>query len=770
MYSPINPYIAGKPVGNSQAFIGRSDILRQVLRMLRHHEDSAIVLHGQRGIGKTSVLQHLTSILPTQGNYCPIYFDLQDKATLPLAQIIKELAKSIAEALNQTEPDLGEQPETDFIETWLPNLLQNQAENTAIVLLFDEFDVLADPKPATVAFFPYLRQLLNSDPQHLNFVFAMGRDVDDIDQIAVSLFRGIPPTKRLSLLNQQDTTKLIRLSEANNSLNWQDEAIECVWRYTQGHPFITQQLCYHVWEQAYEVAPKTVSTASAADVEAPKTLPTATAADVENVVFNVLDSSRKHLAWLWDSLPPAERVVASALAEAGPQAITESALEKWLYYSGIRVVIRELQEAPRLLQNWDWLESTDNGIRFRVELLRRWVKENKPLRRIQEELDRIEPVADSLFLDALDFQQEGELEASIKQLRDAIGLNPNHLGAQQLLAEILLAQGKAGEAKALLERLYHYKPLAARSRLIQALLELAQQTTNEEQQLNFYEQVLSLEPKQPEATARVREIWQQRGETALAKEDFKTALEVYNKLGLNNKIAEIEQKIRERYFDITKDKKRYPIWLLTILILIAGGVGAYWIQHLEWTSQQQLQHWKNVHLQQELEQANEENKQLEKELALAHGENRALEKALEQANGKKAQFKNELEQANLKVVQLKKELIRLSQKTSLGKFLSRLKKGDQIVIIGSLSQRQYAEKKLEKLNAKYPELFYPQRGLLPDNVENNIYKLGDYWVIFISGFYSYHSAVALKKTVLELDLIEDAFIIKNPFRNRREQD
>ena len=32
---PTNPYIAGNPVGNSPAFVGREDVLREVLRIPR---------------------------------------------------------------------------------------------------------------------------------------------------------------------------------------------------------------------------------------------------------------------------------------------------------------------------------------------------------------------------------------------------------------------------------------------------------------------------------------------------------------------------------------------------------------------------------------------------------------------------------------------------------------------------------------------------------------------------------------------------------------
>ena len=62
----VNPYIAGNPVGDSHAFIGRDDVLREVRRVLRHPHSNAIVLFGQRRIGKTSVLQHLQASFTLQ--------------------------------------------------------------------------------------------------------------------------------------------------------------------------------------------------------------------------------------------------------------------------------------------------------------------------------------------------------------------------------------------------------------------------------------------------------------------------------------------------------------------------------------------------------------------------------------------------------------------------------------------------------------------------------------------------------------------------------
>src|SRR5277367_2863794 len=105
MSRPVNPYIAGNPVGNSSAFIGRDDVLRAVLGVLGDPQHHGVVLYGQRRIGKTSILHHLAEWLPKNGGPRAIYFDLQDKAAWPVGKILAHLAEKIAEELGLPEPE-----------------------------------------------------------------------------------------------------------------------------------------------------------------------------------------------------------------------------------------------------------------------------------------------------------------------------------------------------------------------------------------------------------------------------------------------------------------------------------------------------------------------------------------------------------------------------------------------------------------------------------------------------------------------------------------
>jgi formylglycine-generating enzyme required for sulfatase activity/tetratricopeptide (TPR) repeat protein len=489
-----NPYIAGNPVGNTQAFIGREDVLRAVLAVLRQPEQNAITLYGQRRIGKTSVLQALVKRLPQEGPYRPVYFDLQDKAAWPLARVLVELARELAEKLDLPAPDLGADPEKAFRRAWLPEVLANLPVETCLVLLFDEFDVLADPKggQAAAAFFPYLRDLLAIDLTRLQFVFVIGRNPGDLSSIAMSIFKGTT-SQRVSLLSEKNTEKLARLSEAVNGLKWQDEAVQVVWKLTHGHPFLTQSLCSQVWEQAHD------ETDSPAPV---------TAAQVEAAVGGTLEASRNTLEWLWDGLGPAERIVASALAQSGPLAVDDEGLERILREGGVRLIIRELQNAPQLLQDWDLLEPTEGGYIFRVELLRQWLQLNRPLKRVQQEMDRVQPLAENLYNAASGYYENGDLKEAETTLKQALRANPNHIRANELLAELLISQNRLEEARSLLEVLFQNAPASARPRLVQVYLAQAGVAADNQTRLGLYEKVLEFDPAQPKARQELKMIKQ----------------------------------------------------------------------------------------------------------------------------------------------------------------------------------------------------------------------------------------------------------------------
>ena len=532
-----NPFVAGPPVGRGRSFVGRTAIIDRVHEVLRRPGDVALVLFGQRRIGKTSILQNLARHLPDAGDYHPVLFDLQDKASQPLGQVLSQLALAIADAADLEEPDLGADPEAAFTGTFLPAALSAIGEAGALVILFDEFDVLADPGTASAAraFFPYLRALIDGGPTRLKLVFVIGRNIADLESRALSLFKGMQSVE-VALLPRAEMEELVRLSERTGSLRWEPEAIERVWALTHGHPLLTQQLCSVTWELLHRGDPEESPVVTEGDID-------------DKLVGAVLSGSRNTLEWLWDGLGPAPRVVASALAAAGPQPISPTELEQILQDSGVRVVVRELQKAPKLLQEWGIIEPTTSGFRFKVELLRRWVAENKPVERVQEELDLILPAAENLYLAAESLFQAGQVTEALPLLRQAVRLNQNHIRATELLVDVLVSQGERAEARRLLEGLLQFQPRSARHRLIQVLLADLEELTETEPALDLIRRILELAPAQAVALRRRAELLRGRGRARLSQGDPAGALADLREAGDLEGVEEATRALRKAELD-----------------------------------------------------------------------------------------------------------------------------------------------------------------------------------------------------------------------------
>ncbi|MDM8563017.1 tetratricopeptide repeat protein, partial [Candidatus Marithioploca araucensis] len=422
----------------------------------------------------------------------------------------------------------------------------------SLVLLFDEFDALDDPnlKETSDAFFHYVHGLLPINPERLSFVFVIGRNINDLHDVASALCKDVNDTIHVSLLDHEDTVKLIRFSVKNNTLLWSDKTIEKVWQLTHGHPYLTQSLCKTIWNSLYD--------------ENPKKPPIVTLNDIENAISNALKSSHSALDWLWKGLQSPERVVVSTLAKAGEGIITEAQLQNLLIENGIQRVLQKLEQAPQILKNWDIIEPDDGGYCFRVELFRQWIAKYKPLSQVKkDELDNVVPVTNDLYKAACRLFEAGQLDKAFSTLQDAINYNPNHIGATQLLADILLAQGKTSEARDTLEELFKKDHSAARSRLIDVLFTLAKTCDDENEKLSFYTRLFELDEQQPEIESHWlqevkldwEKIWQKRGDEAYKVGNLNNALSAYKKAldkavesesELDRKILQIKAEIQKR--------------------------------------------------------------------------------------------------------------------------------------------------------------------------------------------------------------------------------
>jgi tetratricopeptide (TPR) repeat protein len=537
-----NPYIAGRSL-SQQGFYGREKTFQLVETELASPERNAIVLFGQRRIGKTSILRQLQRRLAALP-FLPVYFDLMDRARRPLGQVLYEIAATIAAAAGVVpyDPEQFDDQGKFFRQEFLPKLYQALGDDRRPVLLLDEFDVLdvaaeeqLPPIAAARAFFPYLRELMQGEPR-LGFVFVVGRRTEDLSINVKATFKSVR-YKRVSVLDVASARELILTAQRQGSLEFGEKVVERILALTSGQPYFIQLLCQILWDSAHAYAIQSIHLIDAAAVEA--------------AVPKVLEAGENIFEWIWDGLPPAERVIFAAIAQiAGEQAIvTEDQLLELLQSQGIRILTRELELAPATLVEWEMLRKVDGGYRFFVELMRQWVATRKPLPRVKDELDRVVPQADLLYRSGDGYYRQHELENAIGQLRAALRVNPNHLKARLLCGQVLLEQGNLVEATQDLEEAYRHDEDSARYPLINALLaysEVLERNAQNDDALKVYMRVLELSPRSQLAQERRAAIWVARAEAAVKAEDFATAVAAYREAGQPERALEIEAQERWR--------------------------------------------------------------------------------------------------------------------------------------------------------------------------------------------------------------------------------
>ncbi len=544
MRLPSNPYIAGPPLRNEEGFFGRQQILHDVAQELCNPHINALVLFGQRRIGKTSLLLQLERILRTEA-LLPIYFDLQNQATHPLGQVLANLAQKVANRTDFNPPadDVFDNQGHFFRSTFLPQLYEALGAERRPVFLLDEFDIVSDAAeaelPATVAakaLFPFLSNLMIEEERPA-FVFVVGRRTEDLGRDFIATFKG-SESKEVWVIDRESAEALVRQAEANGTLRFTDDAVARILNLTNGHPYLTQLLCQRIWERAH----------SGTQIERPQI----SISEVESAVPNALEAGEVGLTWLWDGLSPAEKIYTAALAEAGDEGaiIPETQVIQVLTSYASRLRTREVELAPLPLVKRRVLEvSGEREYRFAVDLFRRWIRKNKPLHDVKDEIDDVEPVAKRLFEAGQEYFHQHKWEDSIRHFREALEINSRHFRARLLLGEALMELGQTDEAMLELDQAYELDPQETRLSFIRALVARARvrwKAKDAEGALADCEQVLQIFPDEQRAKSIMVSIWIWRGDVALERDDLDQAFDDYQRAGAVQKIEEVEKRKRRK--------------------------------------------------------------------------------------------------------------------------------------------------------------------------------------------------------------------------------
>jgi tetratricopeptide (TPR) repeat protein len=527
--SAVNPYIAGKALRDENGFFGRKATMEWVLRELRNPATNALVLAGQRRIGKTTLLLQLERALPGDV-FFPIYFDLQDQARRPLGEVLADLADVVSEEvdLELSALDAFDDEGRYFRRVFLPRLHRSLGPNCRIVFLLDEFDVLdratrteLPQVVATKTLIPFLRRVM-AEYARLAFVFAVGRQAEDLSIDFTATFKS-SLVREIWVLDRRSAEALVRQGEANGTLVFTQLAVDRILDLTSCHPYLTQLLCQRVWQFVYEASPEAV--------------PMIDVPEVESVIDDTLETGDQALVWLWDGLRPAEKIYASALAEIADEGeiIPEDRVIQMLDDHAARLRSLAVELAPRdLVKRRILVAAGERGYSFAVELVRRWVQANRPLRKVKEELDQLNPLADQFYSIGEGFFRQQQWKDSVRYFRDALGENRLHFRARLSLGEALLELDQADDAVAELEVAYELDAEEARLSLGRALLAQAkarERAGNRDGAIEACDRALEVSPCEQRAHEMRAFLWTQQGDDAMERGDLEEALAAYQQAG-----------------------------------------------------------------------------------------------------------------------------------------------------------------------------------------------------------------------------------------------
>ncbi|MBI9045192.1 MAG: tetratricopeptide repeat protein [Anaerolineaceae bacterium] len=546
----LNPYIAGAPVVETSMFFGREDVFSWIERSLvGKYVGHILVLHGQRRVGKTSVLKQIPNYLPDK--YVQVFFDLQGRTGTTLDRFLWWVASEIVRTLKKEhnivlpKPDRKTFADTEYlISEFLPGLRPILGEKT-LLLTFDEFDTLDQSeiqeslaKPLIV----YLRRLIEMDD--LNFIFSIGSSGDKLENMQASYtdFFKSALYRKISFLTRDDCERLIT-KPVEGVIKYEKKAIDQIARISSGHPYFAQLICHELFSRCQKTGSRDISLK-----------------DVEAVLQDVIERGTVNLKFVWDEASDLEKWILAALAQMDGG--SNQKLAKVLTEHKVRFSDSDLNSAVIHLQDKDVI-SNDN--RFVIHLMRMWLVANRPMDRVREELVEVNPIANRYVEIGDEYRDRGQDQLAIESYQQALKADVRNLKAQSCIAVIYLEQKNYTEAVIAFEEALKIddEDVVSRTGYCDANLALGDEAQNRgetELAIHLYEAILVVNPAHMDARKRMAAIYQEKAEALLAAGRDDEALSAFKQAIMST--PEDEQ-LSARYEEVLAEKKAKIInaWL-----------------------------------------------------------------------------------------------------------------------------------------------------------------------------------------------------------------
>lgn len=333
-----NPFFHRGAIRQAKAFHGRESEISQILGLLRNGQSVSLI--GPRRIGKSSVLLHLARPgTRTTYNLAPpntlfVLIDCQEFGGSPPDEIYEALLSELLYRAEDADINIGTIQQFGTYRSLDRVLNKLHRQDINVVVLLDEFELLAANEQLTPYFFARLRGLTTK--YGLAYLTASQRPLFAItadEKILSSPFFNIFVTLPLGLYSKDEASDLLKARLANASISFSDELSQHLLNLVGPHPFFLHIAGYHAFQALLQDQ----------SLENKMAL-----AELDESIEVEADS---HLGYLWHNLSEEEQYALAILA--GPV------------------------DSLRLLEQQCLIESNAGEYRYSGEILRRYVRRQK---------------------------------------------------------------------------------------------------------------------------------------------------------------------------------------------------------------------------------------------------------------------------------------------------------------------------------------------------------------------------------------------------------
>lgn len=234
----ISPYVVGEGLSNDSVFVGRTELLHWLHGLWKQPEGKpALVLVGQRRIGKTSLLNKLQRDGLDTMNLLPVVVNIQGCNSA--FDFLQDVARKMADSLDMEKPVLNvEGPYADFKSYLLD--LKPTLKGRRFLLMLDEADLI--PERHLGDLLPgFLRTLMQDAEYPTLLLFCGTHALKRIGQEYSSILFNTAQVRTVSYMTAMESKEVLE-KPAQGILEFSPVVLDQAYRFTQGQPLLLQMI------------------------------------------------------------------------------------------------------------------------------------------------------------------------------------------------------------------------------------------------------------------------------------------------------------------------------------------------------------------------------------------------------------------------------------------------------------------------------------------------------------------------------------------------